>query len=52
MNNNDTTKTTETVTAKPAAEIGRRAYGFEIKKEFYEKAKNIMLSTFQPTFNF
>jgi len=38
-------------TLRAAAELGRRAFGFEIKKEFYEKAKNVMLGTFQPTFN-
>lgn len=35
-------------TLRAAAELGRRAFGFEIKKEFYEKAKSSMLSTFQP----
>ena len=36
-------------TLRAAAELGRRAFGFEIKKEFYEKAKSAMLSTFQPS---
>ena len=38
-------------TLRAAAELGRRAFGFEIKKDFYEKAKAKMLSNFQPTFN-
>lgn len=35
-------------TLRAAAELGRRAFGFEIKKDFYEKAKAQMLSKFQP----
>lgn len=31
-----------------AANCGRRAYGFEIKKEYYQKAKNITLRQIQP----
>lgn len=38
-------------TLRAAAELGRRAFGFEIKKDFYEKAKAKMLSSFQPTFS-
>ena len=30
-------------TLRAAAELGRSAYGFEIDKNFYEKAKNKML---------
>jgi site-specific DNA-methyltransferase (adenine-specific) len=37
-------------TLRAAAELGRRAFGFEIKKEFYNDAKNKMLATIQPTF--
>ena len=33
---------------RAAAEMGRRAYGFEIKKPFYEAAQTQMLSNFQP----
>lgn len=36
-------------TLRAAAEIGRRAFGFEIKREFFKKAKSVMLSNFQPT---
>lgn len=39
-------------TLRAAAETGRRSFGFEIKKEFYEKAKNVMLGCFQPMFCF
>ena len=39
-------------TLRAAAELGRRAFGFEIKKQFYELATQKMLSQFQPTFNF
>ena len=35
-------------TLRAAAELGRRAFGFEIKKDFYNSAKNKMLSLFQP----
>lgn len=38
-------------TLRAAAEIGRRGFGFEIKKDFYEVAKSRMLSEFQQTFN-
>lgn len=31
-----------------AAELGREAYGFEIKKEFYQKAKDRVLRRMQP----
>lgn len=31
-------------TLRAAAELGRKAYGFEIKKDFYKDAKNKMLS--------
>lgn len=34
-------------TLRAAIEMGRSAYGFEIKKDFYKKAKEQMLSTFQ-----
>lgn len=34
-------------TLRAAAEIGRNAYGFEIKKNFYNDAKNKMLSNIQ-----
>ena len=36
-------------TLRAAAELGRRAFGFEIKKDFDEKAKAQMLSKFQPS---
>lgn len=36
-------------TLRAAAELGRRSYGFEIKKPFFNDAKNIMLSNFQQT---
>ena len=32
---------------RAAIEMGRVAYGFEIKKDFYKKAQEQMLSTFQ-----
>ena len=35
-------------TLRAAAELGREAYGFEIKKDFYNKAKNEMLMRIQP----
>lgn len=34
-------------TLKAAAELGRNAYGFEIKKDFYKLAKEKMLVSFQ-----
>lgn len=34
-------------TLRAAAEMNRNAYGFEIKKDFYNKAQEQMLSTFQ-----
>lgn len=34
-------------TIRAAIEMNRNAYGFEIKKDFYKKAKEEMLSTFQ-----
>ena len=34
-------------TIRAAVEMNRNAYGFEIKKEFYNKAQSEMLSTFQ-----
>lgn len=36
-------------TLRAAAELGRRSFGFEIKKDFYELAKANMLSSFQPS---
>ena len=36
-------------TLRAAAELGRSCYGFEIKKKFYNDAKNIMLSNLQTT---
>lgn len=39
-------------TLRAAAELGRRGFGFEIKREFYRDALDKMLSTFQPTFLF
>jgi site-specific DNA-methyltransferase (adenine-specific) len=36
-------------TLRAAANIGRRGYGFEIKKEFARKAKEMMLSTIEPS---
>lgn len=36
-------------TLRAAIEMNRNAYGFEIKKDFYRKAKEQMLSTFQPS---
>lgn len=35
-------------TLRAAAELGRDAYGFEIKKEFFKAAKDKMLSSIQP----
>lgn len=35
-------------TLRAAAELGRNAYGFEIKKNFYNQAKKKMLATIQP----
>lgn len=35
-------------TLRAAAELGRNAYGFEIKKNFYNDAKNKMLVNIQP----
>lgn len=35
-------------TLRAAANLGRRAYGFEIKKEFYQKANKSMLAMFEP----
>lgn len=35
-------------TLRAAAELGRDAYGFEIKKDFYNDAKTKMLHTIQP----
>lgn len=37
-------------TLRAAIEMNRDAYGFEIKKDFYKKAKEQMLSTFQTSF--
>ncbi|HFD1886507.1 adenine-specific methyltransferase [Streptococcus pyogenes] len=34
-------------TIRAAIEMNRNAYGFEIKKDFYKRAKEEMLSTFQ-----
>ena len=34
-------------TLRAAIEMNRSAYGFEIKKDFYKKAQEQMLSTFQ-----
>lgn len=34
-------------TLRAAIELNRNAYGFEIKKDFYRKAQEQMLSTFQ-----
>ncbi len=39
-------------TLRAAAELGRRAFGFEIKKEFYEAAQERMLVNFQPSLPF
>ena len=39
-------------TLRAAAELGRRAFGFEIKKEFYQAAREKMLAVIQPTFAF
>ena len=37
-------------TLRAAAQLGRRAYGFEIKKDFYKEAKEKMLVNLQPNF--
>ncbi|WP_136301894.1 DNA methyltransferase, partial [Streptococcus pyogenes] len=34
-------------TIRAAIEMNRNAYGFEIKKDFYKRSKEEMLSTFQ-----
>ncbi|WP_161497385.1 DNA methyltransferase, partial [Streptococcus suis] len=34
-------------TLRAAIEMNRHAYGFEIKKDFYKKAKEQMLATYQ-----
>ena len=34
-------------TLRAAAEMGRHAYGFEVYKDFYEKAQNEMLTNFE-----
>ena len=34
-------------TLKAAAELGRNAYGFEVYKEFYDKAQTQMLTNFE-----
>ena len=39
-------------TLRAAANLGRRGFGFEIKKEFYAKAKEKMLASFDLSFNF
>ena len=36
-------------TLRAAAQLGRRAYGFEIKKDFYKDAKEKMLTCIQPS---
>ncbi len=36
-------------TLRAAIEMNRSAYGFEIKKDFYRKAKEQMLSSYQPS---
>ncbi|HEM5454462.1 TPA: site-specific DNA-methyltransferase, partial [Streptococcus suis] len=36
-------------TLRAAIEMNRSAYGFEIKKDFYNKAKEQMLSSYQPS---
>ncbi|GGE26420.1 hypothetical protein GCM10011510_04520 [Streptococcus himalayensis] len=36
-------------TLRAAIEMNRDAYGFEIKKDFYKKAKEQMLSSYQPS---
>lgn len=36
-------------TLRASVELGRKAYGFEIKKDFYKIAQDKMLSTFQPS---
>lgn len=36
-------------TLRAAIEMNRNAYGFEIKKDFYKKAKEQMLSNYQPS---
>lgn len=39
-------------TLRAAANLGRRAFGFEIKKDFYMKAKDKMLNNFNPVLDF
>ena len=39
-------------TLRAAAELGRKGFGFEIKKDFFMQAKEKMLKCFQPTFSF
>ena len=34
---------------RAAIEMNRSAYGFEIKKDFYKRAKEQMLSSYQPS---
>jgi site-specific DNA-methyltransferase (adenine-specific) len=36
-------------TLRAAAECGRKAYGFEIKKDFFKLAQEQMLSRIQPS---
>lgn len=38
-------------TLRAAAELGRSSYGFEIKKQFFEDAKNFMLANLQTSLN-
>lgn len=40
------------VTLLAAAMLGRKAYGFEIKKDFFKLANEKILSTYQPTLKF
>lgn len=37
-------------TLKAAAEMNRHAYGFEVDRNFYKKAKEVMLSSIQRSF--
>lgn len=39
-------------TLRAATNLGRRGFGFEIKKDFYFKAKDQMLKNFEPSFLF
>lgn len=39
-------------TLRAAINIGRKAYGFEIKKDFYKKSKDLMLSNFDSQLKF